>query len=314
MHRWTATTWKSLCSIPDEQELMQHLIPRDALRYDFLMDAILAVAALETAHELGVEAAPKYGLAALEYYDHSLRAFHAELGKGITEENYLAAFICSLMLGIVSTHAPKYSPDGADGSGRSALETAFLVFDMMEGNRSVVLTSWKWIVKGPLKLDAWEPVGPLHLLNDETKAAMARLRSLNDQAYPASGPGDPAEGPAAIFSTDPHAAYQSAIKYLEDIYAREAGGKVKAACIAYPGLAGPYFSAAIRRPEPMALLILMHWGVLMHRLGRDTWWAAGQDLVAEITAVLRQSQLSPSEELKETINWARTQADLPPLS
>jgi len=291
---------------------MQMLIPRDALRYDFLMDAILAVAALDMAHELGADAPSRYGRAALEYYDHALRSLHAELGRGIDQENYLAVFIGSLMIGAISVHAPKYSRDAADKS-MTALETTYLLFDMMKGNQSVVVTCLGYIVKGPIRMDAWDPVGPLHLLDEGTKSAMARLRRLNDQAHPDSVSGDQDGGYADILSQEPHTAYRSAIKYLEDIYARDMDGKIKAACIAWPGFSGPYFMTAIRRSEPLALLILMHWAVLMHRLGRDTWWAEGQDLVDEITAMFRSSQLSPSDELKASINWAREQSDLPPL-
>jgi hypothetical protein len=46
MHCWSTTTFKSLCSVPEDQHYMQFILPQEALRYDFLLNGIFVAAAL----------------------------------------------------------------------------------------------------------------------------------------------------------------------------------------------------------------------------------------------------------------------------
>lgn len=47
MHLWSTTTYKGLCSVPEDQHYMQLVLPQEALRYDFLLNGIFVAAALQ---------------------------------------------------------------------------------------------------------------------------------------------------------------------------------------------------------------------------------------------------------------------------
>jgi hypothetical protein len=62
----------------------------------------------------------------------------------------------------------------------------------------------------------------------------------------------------------------------------------------------------------MALLILMHWAVLLDKLEGRFWWAGptGKLLVIEISNALTQSLMIDEPECKTGIIWARQQTGL----
>lgn len=46
MHHWSTTTYKSLCTVPEDHQYMQLVMPQEAMRYDFLLNGIFVAAAL----------------------------------------------------------------------------------------------------------------------------------------------------------------------------------------------------------------------------------------------------------------------------
>jgi hypothetical protein len=85
-------------------------------------------------------------------------------------------------------------------------------------------------------------------------------------------------------------------------------------CVAFPSLAGRDFSLGVKNSEPVALFILLHWAVLLQRLGDWMWWAGsvGRKLVQEISDVLLQShpQLGATPEWQDGIEWASEQVGI----
>jgi hypothetical protein len=82
-------------------------------------------------------------------------------------------------------------------------------------------------------------------------------------------------------------------------------------------LSGTDFIWAIRKQEPVALFVLMYFGVLMDRYGADTkaWWimTTGRDLVKEASEILLRSPVAMMDDGREGIAWTRRQVGLPPL-
>lgn len=68
----------------------------------------------------------------------------------------------------------------------------------------------------------------------------------------------------------------------------------------------PYFQAG----DTMALLIVMHWGVLVHQIN-DRWWArnSGRRLITALASSL-EGRLMRSEWV-ESVEWAHRKVDLP---
>ncbi|KYK58793.1 hypothetical protein DCS_05811 [Drechmeria coniospora] len=289
---------------------------REALKHEFLLDTLLSLAAFDMAVEAGgqTDAAEYYAGAALDYYDRAVRGFTALVGAE-TEENHLAMFgfvSNSLMLCFV---VPRFRAAAADddenahasGPGRRTLG---LVFDARPTLQAVTQRCWSWLQKSPVHLDAFLRQNlPYSELSTDVRQSMARLICVNDdyksQRMASNAP-----------ETSPdldHESYESAIMQLEGIFARDIDGTVKGTVITWTLLVDARFVANFTGSDPMALLIAMHWGVLVNDLGKLAWWAshAGSDLIAELSALLQSSAWASSPMWQESIAWTREKVGLP---
>jgi hypothetical protein len=308
MHRWSTSTYTCMCSVKNETELAQVGIPQLALKSPYLLDAILSIAALDLAKTSSQPDSHKYFVVGLEYYDRCLNAYNAELlNTPLSEANAMPMFLCSLCVALVMIVIPEVAPEN-DPWKRTALDSVITIFDLMQGNLFISTTTYKWLLQDKsMRVDLWDALPPVHLLDENHKEAMERLKRLNQAAYGANGAEDDKE---SVFNR-----YKLAIDELEGVFAREATGKLQDVAIAWLLLCGPQFSSALRALEPMAMLVLMTWGVLLHRLGSSYWWADGPGtrLVNELSERVFRAQLAPSPELRDAIMWARRQAGLPDL-
>ncbi|KAK8080639.1 hypothetical protein PG997_008457 [Apiospora hydei] len=93
--------------------------------------------------------------------------------------------------------------------------------------------------------------------------------------------------------------YQRVIAHLERFYAEDARDAVRCFLLAYPTLARRDMEAASAEAaargsggftpwEPLELLLLAHWALLLHRTGRLFWWvgSSGRDLVTACSNAL----------------------------
>lgn len=111
--------------------------------------------------------------------------------------------------------------------------------------------------------------------------------------------------------------YWLAIAQLKYCFAEDARGLIAGYCLTFIPVAGADFIWAIRKQEPVALFVLMYFGVLMDRYGEDPrmWWitTTGRDLVKETSEILLQTPIAMIPDGREGITWTRQQAGLPPL-
>ncbi|KAI0601032.1 hypothetical protein F4775DRAFT_477708 [Biscogniauxia sp. FL1348] len=135
----------------------------------------------------------------------------------------------------------------------------------------------------------------------------------------------PSETPTALLTTEPPTApaptphpYTQALSFLERCFAEDARGVFGGFCCAFPSGCGGGFAAAIRGnpgPDPLALLILMHWAVLLDRLGPEYWWARdlGRRLVEGGSGALgaREGAWEWEWEWVESVAWVRGRVGLP---
>ncbi|KAK8127519.1 hypothetical protein PG984_008627 [Apiospora sp. TS-2023a] len=128
--------------------------------------------------------------------------------------------------------------------------------------------------------------------------------------------------------------YQKVIAHLERFYAEDARDAVRCFLLAYPTLARSDLEA--RRGngggftpwEPLELLLLAHWALLLHRTGRLFWWigTSGRDLVTACSEALEYGASSGGAggdgggaagaggiEWEEAVAWVRRQVSLPPV-
>jgi len=170
------------------------------------------------------------------------------------------------------------------------------------------------------------------VLSYETQAALARLDSLNEMYHSCQYQGltpvssdelsiakTPHSDTVSTCSITPKTPWKSVVALLRHCFAEEQRGVLRGFCFVFPGGAGADFTAALKVSDPMALLILLHWSVLVDRAEHEFWWTKdlGQRLA---TGILRAMRLflpaSPSPALStpewgESIAWVCSQLRLP---
>jgi len=302
-----------------EHPLMQVWLPAEGLKkHDFLLDQVLALAALDLAvtsspaGALASHAAPDYAGAAVEYYDRSIAAYGSE--PSVTEENHLAMYCFAGLTPVIQIGLRLCLPSETGGR-QSALKSAKDLFELMNGAVSVAKLSWHWLKAGalPSVTAVLNQQIQLDLLDDDTNAAIARLRSINEHMH-TSHHGKDIIGPSGSVG---YTSYNEAIRHLEGIFAKDVDGSIRGLCMAWPSQAGDTFKWAVGQSEPFALLLLMHWGVLLDRLGgQGAWWVGetGKDLVVELSDALQcqeaKSPVTSTPEWQSGISWARQQVGL----
>lgn len=144
MHRWMTRTWTYLYGFPgDEHDMLQHL-PRVAMQYPYLMNAMLSAAAADMARDRTGSEARRYLLAALEYGNTSSAEFRMQLTE-ISRENIYAIFNSGLLTAV--THFLLSSTGG--GHVPSALGRILAYFDMEYGAYQVVVHRMQWYLQCP---------------------------------------------------------------------------------------------------------------------------------------------------------------------
>ncbi|RYP39581.1 hypothetical protein DL767_002129 [Monosporascus sp. MG133] len=311
-----------MVGIPEEESYLSCVMPREALKHEFLLDGIFAVAALDIARSSEEPDATKYEHIALEYYNRGSVTFRALLAD-IPPDTYHLMFIFATAAAVMVLGLPQGTGDSKDEM--SAVGRIITLADLFSGTLLIVNAGWDKLVDAPYpfrealstKVNSLEILDPncpverdglpyrlasLDLLDDEIKMALARLDSVNNELH---GPAqvveegqDAAEGGARSV----HDVYRLAIFWLKENFAERA---VKGYFLSFFTLAGQDFAAAMKNAEPVALFILLHWAVELHVAGRDQWWAKGlgRQLVIEISDLLQSSQLVLLPDGRDGIAW-----------
>lgn len=250
-----------------------------------------------------------YAQLAMEYYDKGSASFREELSD-INEENSTALYMFSSLAWIISMAVPHDRNRHYHEKG--ILERTSMLMDLIMGSSLIALRSIKAIFTGPLAesiqfvISSFLEVEEPDTLSSDDVDAFTRLHSLSDQVPPT----------ATINSIT----YQNAILQLRVLWREDIKANVRGIAIAFPSLATGDFAIAVNESQPMALLILMHWAIMLDKLDRvdQVWWArsVGQDLVVEISDRLLQStgDVTMLPEFWESVRWAREKVDLPPFN
>jgi hypothetical protein len=321
MHRWSTSTYKSLCSSDADIHWMQIEVPRATFKHAFLLHAVMSMSALDIAvSEEGIKIpnADVFVQAAWEYYDLASQSFRAQLDSAIGPDITHSMYICGHILAAVNMALPQCEQSADNGQKPSMIDRMVVFFDLFLGIISVASIDLSWMTNSPA-------TGPLRaatnailkegndVLDNDIEMALERLASLVDGNTSTPGSQDNLRSVSPA-SDQLQASYQKAMRSVYQCYIEDAKDAVKGFCISFPMFVGYDFVFAFKNHEPIALLITMYWGVLLDRLGKLAWWAksVGHDLVGEISEVLQRSQLQPttSSDWEDAIVWARVQVGI----
>ncbi|KAH8593054.1 hypothetical protein B0O99DRAFT_627945 [Bisporella sp. PMI_857] len=285
MHYWFT---KTCCSFTaDHADLLRGHVVKEALKHEYLADFIFALTSLHIASETSdpVSAAVYVG-AALQYQNNAVPSFHAAL-HNVTQSNCDAIFVSSILTMACSIVSPFLSTGNNDAT-KSLTESIMLLYDFLNGINSVVNISRHWLNSGPCKAifssrPKFEPQR-----KDEMTLPIRRLRKLNNAVTGAANP--------------LHETYEHAITQLERCFEKD-----KATAVPWLAMAGKDFANELQKRAPIALMIFVHWGVLLDKLD-EMWWAkfSGKKLVEELC----WSFNGYGNEWDEATKWAKMEVGL----
>lgn len=284
---------------------MQVAIPQGGLQYEFILRGIMAVAALEIAAK-GHPNANLYFRRAMELYDLGSAAFRSQLSN-VTKENIEWVFIYSSVVSIINMAM-------LPNQMRSALDVATTMFELTCGTAILAYKNMDWLLDCPYSqsisyaMTAYDEDAP-DTLPFDIRVALQRLAGLVN-SFDVIGVFSLA--PRKVFDSPTHM-YRISVEQLQRCFVEESKHKMHGICTAFPAMVGPDFTEACRQREPMALLILLHWTLLMDQLGRIAWWAEGlaRTLAGEIAGLLAldSSELADLPAFRESVEWVMQRLD-----
>lgn len=195
-------------------------------------------------------------------------------------------------------------------------------FDMLLGAYNVLLTNVQWAMESPASYRAaverllHEPLS-VDLLSLDTRTAMQRLVSVSQQCRAAE------TGTPHVHSPPPACAdvsvYRLAVSQVRLCFVVDALGLAQGGfCLSLITMAGADFLRLLQAQDPMALFILLHFGVLFQRMMRGSAhkWSfgnSGADLVHHVAELLEATHLTLIPEVQAGVAWCQAQVGLPTM-
>ncbi|KAJ5618141.1 hypothetical protein N7537_003255 [Penicillium hordei] len=261
----------------------QILIPKLAFEHEFLLHGIFSLAAL---HMVTTTTDPEQVLSyldtALECSELAFAPFRGALAH-LAPLNCDAVFAQSAIVTIIGIALPRLNAQHR-GEPFSMIETMITVFELLQGASKISQISKPWRQASIFFKYEWRG-NPM--LDPEMANAIAQLRALN----------------GSIENTDSvqHIMNEEAIDSLEDSFAKFTHAPHPAPILAWIAYVKREFVDGLRARQPLQLLILMNWAVLLNELGAHFWWAKGcsEELVAELLSELKDQ----NEKWKLALQW-----------
>ena len=286
LHHFTTTVSFSISNEPPKQRIWQEVVPREALRYDFLMHAILAIAAVSLICR-HIDHSHVYQSAARTHQQLALTS-SLPCFRNITPMNCHALFALSniiALLAFVFPHAP------TAGRPANMLDDISNFFTLIRGVDTTLKSAFEWIAQGPLaELFRRDWHAPKASLPHDVATALECLSAKN----------------AEIFEDTEHQHfYASAIQELRVAFQRYKTFRDEPGMVfVWPVIVQEAYIAAVAMKEPLALAILAHYAVLLHRID-GPWWlqGRGKQLIDTVRGLLTPEWLS-------MISWPLSAVDI----
>lgn len=252
LHHFCTVTFETLTPEPSQQQIWQSTVIKLGLSFPFLMQEILAIAALHLAH-CKPQSQSRYYMKATELQCQALTGFQA-IQKHVEASNCGAIMIFASLLAL---HVLA-DPSRRRGLNFSEYLDHFLsCINLMRGVRHVVITDWwPYLSESELKplLHVQEPEQP-YKIPDACRELAALTRNVK-------------LGPASI------KVYDEAIERLHWNFAASGVPLQKHSTIrwvlAWPAQLKDDYLELLNERRPEALVILAYFGVFLHSY-QDSW-------------------------------------------
>ncbi|KAI2795294.1 hypothetical protein POX_a01900 [Penicillium oxalicum] len=292
MHKFATETFSTVCTAESKYHVWQIVIPRLALQYDFLMNGILALAALHIATTTKSPTSLAYVDTALQYHNLSFAPFRAAIDN-LTQDNCEAVLAQSIVTTVIGIALPRLTAPRDESLNMA--ENILVVFQLLQGVKKIILIGRSWIKINLYSRHRELYEAPPTELDGDVAAALDRLARLNEETR--------AEVDAQQFQTN-----KEVIENLRQCFTFYLSSQDPGEVLSWLAAVDKEFADTVRRRQPLALLILMHWGVLLGELHGRWWWAqdSGKSLVAELS----QSLSNTDPRWSECLAWPQRRLGL----
>ncbi|RDL42214.1 uncharacterized protein BP5553_02193 [Venustampulla echinocandica] len=276
IHYYGLSTRKLLADGDEQIPIWRDVIPALAFEHDFLLSGLLAITSL---HLALIHPSKVHHNAALHHYAKAIALFRPHL-SAINPDNVSALFTFSCLVAVYS-----FGIHQTPGSHFSPLLEIQEVFTLFRGIGVVVKTGAKWLEKGPISSFILPmPSNPSATLTSPgLESSLAHLSTRNEKT---------------TIDASLRGTYATMIALLRQSFLLVQETQiVKWAIFPLPIFAPIEFMGVLKEREPLALIILAHYAVLLH-WRRDQLWLKGwgKEVIDAVRQVL-------GEEWQESLEW-----------
>jgi hypothetical protein len=271
MHHYSTVVCLTLSENPAILHVWQSLVPRQALRHLHLMHCLLGLSALHLIYT-SPEDSEMYRQAAIRHQDIAVATFRPLLGN-ITAENCDALWATSALTVMFGAAQYQVLPEAPGVAKLSPLDGILEVCELVRGVHVMTQVAGKWINDGPLKPilgDPWQGRGAPELASDVVDALQAVEACI-----------------IASSSKSTSSIYLSSLQVLQQTFAVMVLTDQPTLVLVWLVLFDREFVVMLRERDPIALVMLAHYGVVLHG-NRHYWWAGnwGFSIVENVHQVL----------------------------
>lgn len=254
MHHYQAMICSTLSGRPPVQQTWQSAVPKEAMSHSGLMHALLAIAALHRSHFDSCRS-DHYRSAAMRHQNLSLPYLRSLLNDA-SAENCNALFAHSTIIVVFAFALLQLPITLADFD---PLQEIITIIELVKGISAVTEMTHDWILRGPLRLllrpGAWEVS---LVVQEDIGNALNCLFLRND---------------TLIQSNSKRTTYNTAIGMLRRTFGMLALNPADHGVgLLWAAIIERHYIDLLKAEEPMALVLLAHFGVVLHASRKD-WWS-----------------------------------------
>ncbi|PVH76200.1 hypothetical protein DL98DRAFT_641726 [Cadophora sp. DSE1049] len=263
IYHFGASTSKSISDSHDCVPIWRDVVPALAFKHDFLLSGVFSVSALH----LGLLfPSALHSKVALHHHTTGLQSFRHHL-LNITSENVTALFAFSCLVPVYAFGSRNLAISALADQTKDVLIEIIDLFTLLGGIAIIIEKGSHWLEASSFApfLRTTSSPNPYHL-SPAIESTLSILISQNKST-----------------TLDPtlRASYDSAIQDLRCGFLRARDRpNAKMVVLPCPIMLNKDVMEEMRRKQPMALVILAHYGVLLHALRRDLWMKGwGRDVI-----------------------------------
>lgn len=272
MHQYTAITYQTLPRAADLQHIWQTQIPKLALSNIFLLHQILAISAHHQS-QLRPDLYSHYTICASLHQNKAVAGLRTALAR-ITEETCHEVFVASSLLSICA-FASLSSYGGV--SERPWLEDLIDVFQLIRGMSRILDSYTNLLHKGELSM--------LFFREGNSKPAPF-LDSVNEQLQLLELSLLPQDEATLVCRQT----IIEVVAWIQSVI-RSTGSPGLRASLSLPICLRENFMDLVRQHNPVALVIVAHYSVILHDSGLDNWYLRGwgRSVIEDIAQIVGPS-------------------------